>query len=738
MGVWTRIRRITVIALLVGLHLFTRLHANATMPLNERHIYPSSYLVSLSILSGNGFAYLWPRDASPDLGVDVVVDKFREDPGPSGRVMDFIATPGLRDPSWPVRRGGMTGGRHQLSRADLASFISSGAHPLGLGHGAWESSRVFDLYLAAALWQCFGISWSVLFAFYAVVSALCCLLVFLIARQLSGSYWCGVVGAAGFLASPLENYLAVFSFRDASPLWFAALSFFVLLRFWEPLQSWLATCLRWIALGFLSLLGLGWRADAQILSPFILVALVTLLAISRCSPRRIGVAVICFVTGCLGLKGLVGWLGPGEEGQGIFPIAWYGEHARSILLGSENAFQAVQRDEMTLYQANYFGRSRSGSEEGFSPSRDVTDPAFFRRCRSMYLEMAMYNAYNWWSSFPRFLLTYASRVDRPVMPTAAVHGGDTGTIRWVMDRRVEWLGLVHRWLLDPYRSCVPYLFGVGIVAALAQRERRVLVLSLPAFFAYYSACLMLVLPEANHWAQLLLPLHVLAALGLCSLVRAALSGRRLAQAAVQRRRQLLASTLAVGLLATGWILVGVVAYGISRSQRARFVNSILSRVPSGEESRENLQGDHLFSVKVAPRDANRPFGYLLRIKAGKRALDLLCVHVREATAHHTPLSYWTRHRVQPQREQFFFVNPVTGTGIGHDRPYTLFVRVWGGTRLVSYTKVDLAGWNIGLPLSFVFQRDDRNAGSPLIGDYGLPATSEGPETSDAVEAWLGS
>jgi hypothetical protein len=68
----SRAGRAALLALLLGVHLLTRLEAHSVIPLGERHFYPTGYLVSLSLASGHGFNYLVRR-------------------GAAGRVMDFIS-----------------------------------------------------------------------------------------------------------------------------------------------------------------------------------------------------------------------------------------------------------------------------------------------------------------------------------------------------------------------------------------------------------------------------------------------------------------------------------------------------------------------------------------------------------------------------------------------------------------------------------------------------------------------
>jgi len=720
----SRVGRAVLLALLLGLHLLTRLEAHSSIPLGERHFYPTSYLVSLSLVSGHGFNYLVPR-GSVELPLAVVVPAARAGGGAAGRVMDFISGRGA----------------DELSRQDLDDFLASGAvvvpvsntGPGAGGDGLLATSRVLDIHLTAWLWRLFGIGWPALFVFYALVSTIANLCVFLIARRLSGSFWAGAIASLGFLASPLECYAATWSIRDTSPLWFAALGYYLLLRLYRPSPRLSAACAGWVTLGFFSLVGLGWRPDVQLLTALSLASLVAWLAlVDRQPASRVALAAACFVAGCVLVHLLIAWLGAFEYRKtggpllagweddartdfvsGTFHVAWYGEQARSELLGTENTFQVARDDRLTVVQADYFGERRAQRAE---PAASLG--THFERSRAMYLELAAYDAYAWWLRFPAFL-ALAARVDRPVVPGANIRGGDESQARAFVARLPGWLKPAHRYVLDPYRQAVPWLFALGLLTSLLRW--RTLALPLGAFFFGYAAVLMLTLPESKHWAQLLLPLHVFAALGLFDLVALGVRFASRSPARRPRKARAVRAALAVAALILGWALVGVVAERVSRDKRQRIVESILDRVPAGAGAWESLQEAKLVSFRVPASDAAPPVGYLLRVKGGTRTLDLFCIHVREASEGLPPLAYWTRHVVEPAREQYFFVNLVTSPRSRDPRPYTLHVRATGSSRLLASARLDLSTWSIGLPLSFVFERGDGRAGAPFIGDE-LPAT----------------
>jgi hypothetical protein len=304
--------------------------------------------------------------------------------------------------------------------------------------------------------------------------------------------------------------------------------------------------------------------------------------------------------------------------------------------------------------------------------------------------MAAYDAYAWWLSFPRFL-AYSARVDRPVLPGANLHGGDAEPARALMERRPAWLRLLNRWILDPYRRCVPYLFALGVLVCLLRWRNRLLALPFAAYFVCYAAVLLLILPESKHWAQLLLPLHVLAPVGLWDTATSLPAWPHVLRDVHSWRRGL-ARLLPACWLILAWGVAGITTYSISRAQRQRLVDSVLSLVQADEPSRDVLDEAKLFTAHVPGGAAAPPIGYLLKVRGGRRPRELFAIHIHEAAPGRPAIAYWTRHEIDADREQLFFVNVVNGTRIRDERPYTLHVRVHGDARLVSSTRVDLSRW----------------------------------------------
>jgi hypothetical protein len=704
-----------VLGLLLALHFLTRLHAQHAMPLGERHFYPLSYLVSLSLVEGRGFGYLLPAAWT--------LEAVWKDP-----------LPPRGDPAYPVLAFLRLEGPERVTAAELAAYVRAGARVVPVD--AVESTRVLDIRLAAWLWRLFGVSWPVYFAFYALLSTATCAALYLIASRAAGRCWVGLAAAAGFAASPLEAYAGAWSTRDTVPLWITALAFAALAAFASRPHGARANAAAAFGLGCASLVGLGWRPDFQLVPPLLLAGLVAALRVRRAPLSQLAAAVLAFGAGCAGVLLLLRALGPGayDQGRVVFHVAWYGETTRSNLLRTENAFQVVRDDKETLYQANYFARSRFEEGQAAAAIHDVKDPAHHRRCRAMYEELARYHAFDWWSAFPGFLAR-AARIDQPSSLL-----GSSDELASFRERRPGWAKpMLQR--LDRYGSLLPVLAALGLVGGLLDSRSRLLSAALGTFYAVYAAVVLLVLPETKHFLPLLLPLHVGAALGLWSLARAAGSWSLLPGLAWSSRRTLAAGALAAAALAVAWAGLGVLAHRESLRQRARLLDEVRRLAQAGSRPVELAAGAKRFTAQAAPQASER-VGYLLRVRA-TRPSDLLCLHVRSAAEKDGSLAYFTRHPVEPGADRLFFFNVVAGRASADPRPYTAHVRLVGPAQLVSAQELDLSRYELGLPLSLLFDVDDRGTGATRLGadavaTEGLADLSLVPKLLEDPSAFLAS
>ena len=121
----------------------------------------------------------------------------------------------------------------------------------------------------------------------------------------------------------------------------------------------------------------------------------------------------------------------------------------------------------------------------------------------------------------------------------------------------------------------------------------------------------------------------------------------------------------------------------------------------------------------------------LTVRSSKE-VDLLCVHQRERTDGSAFLAYYTRHRILPGKDRLFFFNVIAGADVGDPRPYEAWVRVMGPAELVFVRRLDLSGWHLGLPLSFVFDEGGISAESTFVGGH-EPATDGLPDPPTVAE-----
>jgi hypothetical protein len=677
-----RILQLAVLTAILSLHLLSRLCTLLTTPLERMHFYPESYRVSLSLLAGNGFNDLLPAAGLADA----------HDEG-ARAVMEFAAGRG----------------RDYLSEQEFRRFLAGGVR---VAPTVWERTRVLDIYVAAGLWKLFGIGWPALLAFYALVSTAACLLVCLITERVAASSWAGLLAALFFAASPLERVAGAYSIRDTSPLWFACLGVFLVLRFAEPGPSRARTWLGWLAIGAGNAVGLGWRTDALLLFPFAVTGLVALLAARRTPARQVVLAVLACLAGLAATKLVIGWLGPATPGQGSgvgFHVAWYGEEARSNLLHAENSFQAVKEDSTTLYQVNYYRLLRDGDRE---PVRSFYSPRYLAAVRALYLEMLRFDAYAWWRRFPAFLSS-VTQIDQPV---------EAGPPIWVVPtKRAEPLAPCAEWqeawygrLLRAHVAWIPALFAVGITLGALRRGHRAATLLIAAYFVYYAAALLLVLPESKHWPPLLLPLHVLAACAVWFTATIPWAGLRYEGGdAVRSLRRAL---VAAAIVAFGWACLGLLAHAASSAQRSRLTASVMKLSATAEVLAQDPANRRFYAVAIPPEPGTSPAGYLFEVRGARQPPTLYCAHVREgAGVGLESFYYYTRHRLAPNRNSYFFVNPVSGPVVGDPRSYTLYVRV-RGTEILSVRRLDLSGWRVGLPMSLAFTDGDDQPGPTLFDD----------------------
>ncbi len=606
--------------------------------------------------------------------------------------------------------------RASLSPAELEAFRQT-PHPAYrdgefVMYDRLATSRPLDLRLAAALWYVFGVSWRVWFAFYALVSTGSCLLVFLIARRLGGSFLPGFLAALVFCVSPLETFLGGWSVRDTSPLWFACAAFYVLICRVDRAHKFRWNALAAFALGACATIGIGWRWDVMLLAPFLGFALVVYLLCNRRPWRYVAVSLALFMAGNLSAySAVVALKNGGVQRQSPttgFHIAYYGDFNRCNLLGLENSFQVEWGDMQTFFEARRHAYARNPQAElpGF-----VT-LAHAQACRGMYFQLLRYHAYRWIHGFPLVCLRALQGLPHQAGP---LPGLDPQRSQVVAQARVPWLAPVHERLLDPLLRCSPVFFVVGAFASIVYLRERWLALALAGFALYFIAILFSVLPMQKNSAMLLLPVSVLSGVGLAVLLH-------LCWPPVWRRAR------QPGFwCATRWGLAGIVAMigvwqvacWISKPLSVAARSTLIHRLDElcrdcGEPAPETVRGARVFSAAASGHSSHDLYGYCVTIQAGPNPGEIVCRHARLLQAHGIPVLNWTRHALTPNCEQRFFVSCFQGGRLGDPRPQTCVARITGDAKIVSSFRIDMSRWR-GLPVSTVCTRDESSPGSPRIG-----------------------
>ncbi len=588
-----------------------------------------------------------------------------------------------------------------------AAFRQPCPESLDAVYRLWDSlttTRVLDLYFAAALWKCFGISWQVLFTFYALVSTACCAMIFLIAQRLSGDPWAGLAAALLFFASPLEGHVAAISIRDANPAWFAIGCCWLLVCVVDTRRSRLGNLASYAVLGVVAMLGTGWRFDSLLWAPFFGLSMIAVMTARRRGWRPVLLATLLFVGGAATTRAAIVALFPaGEMAPGTgFHMAAYADFTRANVLGLENSLQVNRCDAQTLFTARLVSDQQS---DGHAEPVEYLSPRYARLCRELFLDEARYNLYPWVRGFPRFC-------------AKCLHGfssADTfyGVPRTQLDsERIEWLKPVYRGLLDPLTACLPWLLLAGIIALVLRPVERTMPCVVAAFVLYYAPVLWLVLPEAKHLTPMLLPLCVLGGVGLVAACRALqpATWRQLEPRVVGQRLAWCGGGLALATVC--WSLALLVARPISCNERRTQTAAILALADQNGHDASNLvHGDSSFSVRFEPGEQRGWQGYLLKLATGDEPDALVCRHIRSPRDWLWASLLTTRHRLAPHAEQYFFVSASQGGQYGDPRPYQLRVDLGRQARVVSCTKIDLADWK-RLPVATVFRADEDQPGSP--------------------------
>jgi hypothetical protein len=698
-------------------HFYGRLQTGKMISLRPEgnyrhsHCYPRCYRISLSLLAGQGFRRLSFPDvpgANP-LSEGQILELQKHGGSPASAAAD---SPGAAEVVPLVRF--LEFGQARVSSEQFAAFLQatgSATEPCDY----WETDRVLDIYMTALVWKVCGIRWSALYACWALASTGACLMIFLIAKRLSGSYWAGLFAAVLFMASPLESVAAMRSVRDTSPLWFAAAAFAFFVCLVDQFRSRTGNYLSFLVLGVLALVGRGWRLDVLLLAPFLLASLLlVLLWRGRGYWYALTAAALFIVGGFLTDRGIAALCPiPRPSSVNGFHVAYYGDATRCNLLGLENSLQVSRDDLQTYFDAcRYREGNGSASLESFIDKSDDYGHA----CRTMYFVALKYHLFQYVSGWPAFYLRALHGFAGP----GEIQGESSSALH---DCRPALIRPLYDWLLDPLTLVLPWLHFVGIGALFLIGRERTRGACLLLFGPYYGAALFGVLPELKHVAPLLLPLTVAGGLGLWGLGRLLylVAWRRDACAIPLHLPRSVRLACWVGLAALAcWAAVCALAYPVSLRERRHLVRDVSALAARGEAAPETIRSPVLFSACSDPGPRPQHVGYQLTIEASAQPGLLTCRHVHFSAGAVPGRMFVTHHRLLPGSVQSYCVSCQTRACDDDPRPYACTVSL-ENARIISCTRLDLSAWK-QLPFSTVIAYGSRCPGSPFVGWLTDPET----------------
>ncbi|MDP6958820.1 MAG: hypothetical protein QF645_08410, partial [Planctomycetota bacterium] len=577
-----RPRQVKVFLLLgvLALCLGIRVAWGWCVPLDKRHFYPRDLSASLSLVEGHGLRFFPPSS--------LVMHESNDD---VRAVREF-----------------MTQRRWRLSREELGRalrVVELKQHP-----NVPLFARIFEVHIVAGLWRIFGVDWGVIFFFYACLSTLACLAIFLMARRVADSAWAGLIASFLYAFSGTELIHSVWSIRDTNPTWFFiyALSWFVC-RVDRPLRSgsWNAGSI--LMLGVLSTIGIGWRRDALMIPPFLLLGVLVVLVGKRCTWRRVVASVLLFVVGVISVLMFRSHLGrevkpTGRNALGAFHMAHYAESQRIHIANYPNFFQVERSDELTFHQAHVWQRTYY-PEDTFIPYQGN----YGLYCLEMFLEQARHNGYEWVKDLPEYWWMILSEVANSKAKTV-VGKPSFDVPSWI------------------FLSSLP-LSVFGVFWLLWVGRNREVVLVMVALSVYYALLLWFMLPEVKHYTPMMIPLAVLGGVGGFGLLRVLL---------VSQERRVLRENWRPGVRFLVVLALGVASIyyslyflskGVQGARRASYEEALnrLAAEDSGWVEEKTEPNRFVYSVREGDDRSSRLFAVDIEGEGGKELLRCWNQHV---------------------------------------------------------------------------------------------------------------
>ncbi|MEK7412345.1 MAG: hypothetical protein AAB263_03385, partial [Planctomycetota bacterium] len=362
--------------------------------------------------------------------------------------------------------------------------------------GAKDSSRddrctrLTEMYVVGLLWKIISPSWDSLWILYAGLSTLGCACLMLMGRRICGSAW-GGLGAGLFLTlSSFERYMGAWSFRDTNPLWFWCISLgavAVLLRSGcKPLNL----GIRCLLIGVIATIGYGWRLDALLIAPALLVGCFIWI---RISDRRWLPAAVAAAAMLLGItSGLTAVNALRETDRAApsvgFHIAYYANAVRANLLGLENMSQVPRSDEIAALHATAI--TATDPREPPLTVKEFVGPRYGSACKSLFLSTIGPQLPHLANKLPLYIGTVTWQIADPDC---------ANNLRDIPSS-----------LNIAVRILTTVIVILGAILLLYTGRDLVWAWVIIALIPYYHLFVLLVLPESKHFAACLAPLSLLA------------------------------------------------------------------------------------------------------------------------------------------------------------------------------------------------------------------------------------
>lgn len=681
-----RLGALACVAVVLLVHVGIRLRAEQHRPLvGLLGLYPHSYSRSISLVAGFGYERLI-------IGTDAAsqpIKDFLDLKSPTLSVEQLAAYKA----SIPVQTGGDLGNCRQVD------VLRSG-----------------DLYVAAAVWKVFGISWPALVRFYVAVSALACLAIFAAARRISGSFVVGLTAAALYAFCRFETTQVI---RDANPIWFLAFATYTMVRLGGR-QSAFSLALGGAALGVAAMIGYGWRPQLLFFAPLFSAAAVVRRFLDGDGMRRVALTATAFLLAAasvyFGYRSTIDPVDTVKFGSG-FHVAYFGEQNRAALAGAENDLQ-ICYDDSKVASDVYSYRTANNLEPSV-----VYDGEYSASIRTMYFEAARHHVSYWIRSLPTSI-------------QAAITGKLTGD---------AW---------NTWRTAAFALFLIGLFSVSLHGVDRVALALLLTTMGFYFGIWFGISPERRHWGPFLVPVSIIGGFAPLVVQRLAIALRRDGLHRVVARPQAWYVPAALGICLLVWCATCLAADQVSAQARADYWQAAQEQCRTAVEVADSRHSPQRFQVDFPEGSTPIQRGYWVEVEAGTEAAELNCRHLRLSSRPIEPLLDWegnprgselhdrihealwwntttqTRHRILPETRQVFFVTCGREPRCGDTRSYSLKIDLSGDAKITAVRECELSAWR-RLPMSSVFQFDHPGR-TPIVGGQSSTTLQQFATTPEAL------